>query len=513
MGSSESKMVVCAPIKPEPAIKNSRVTDLMDPRSPTALDRTPIQVAVSKTECLLAFTDPRSPSIEISRTPAREVMSATVGSFARRLGLLVHNESEGKVPEAPPKCFTDAVEEESFNVEEELASTVPLLSHQPSHTYDSLAEHANLLVTPLQSEGDMSPFVLLQNPQEDVELETETDLSLEEAEEARETPLHKRLSMSLITYHEGETSAQIFADVHCDGASSPRMSADVESLEDNVDHTYDLPTITVEPETPVEPSFAADSEASAAQETETRAQETEETETKAQETEETETRAQETEETETKAQETEETETKAHETEETETKAHETEETEETETKAQETEETETKAQETEETETKAQETDTRAQETEETDTKAPVAESSSSPPAPEPPSVTRSGIRCPSFDAKSPSQVVFKPQWLGKGFGATGIRARRVHSGKGGSSPLAVRVAVKNANSENKRLSGKLTQKGTEGRSPLQRLKGANSPREQRSQVKLKVSTPDKPRLGALGRGALAVSLDKENR
>ncbi|XP_034077556.1 cell division cycle-associated protein 3 isoform X2 [Gymnodraco acuticeps] len=472
MGSSESKMVVCAPIKPEPAIKNSRVTDLMDPRSPTALDRTPIQVAVSKTECPLAFTDPRSPSIEISRTPAREVMSAT-GSFARRLGLLLHDESEGKVPEAPPKCFNYAVEEESFKGEEELASTVPLLSHQPSHTYDSLAEHANLLVTPLQSEGDLSPFVLLQNPQEGVELETETDLSLEEAEEARETPLHKRLSMSLITYHEGETAAQIFADVHCDGASSPRMSVDVESLEDNVDHTYDLPTITVEPETPVEPSFAADSEASAAQETE-------ETEAKAQETEETEAKAQETEETETKAQETEETETKA-----------------------QETEETETKAQETEETETKA----------EETETKAPVEESSSSPPAPEPPSVTRSGIRCPSFDAKSPSQVVFKPQWLGKGFGATGIRARRVHSGKGGSSPLAVRVAVKNANSENKRLPGKLTQKGTEGRSPLQILKGANSPSEQRSQMKLKVSTPDKPRLGALDRGALAVSLDKENR
>ncbi|XP_010770080.1 cell division cycle-associated protein 3, partial [Notothenia coriiceps] len=319
MGSSESKVVVCAPIKPEPSIKNSRVTDLMDPRSPTALDRTPIQVAVSKTECPLAFTDPRSPSIEISRTPAREVMSATVGSFARRLGLLLLNESEGQVPEAPPKCFNAVEDEESFKGEEELASTVPLLSHQPSHTYDSLAKHANLLVTPLQSEGDQSPFVLLQTPQEDVELETETDLSLEEAEEARETPLHKRLSMSLITYHEGETSAQIFADVHCDGASSPRMSADVETLEDNVDHTYDLPTITVEPETPVEPSFAADSEASPAQETE-------ETETKAQETEETETKAQETEETETKAQETEEeTETKAQETEETETKAQETE--------------------------------------------------------------------------------------------------------------------------------------------------------------------------------------------
>ncbi|KAJ4923205.1 hypothetical protein JOQ06_022731 [Pogonophryne albipinna] len=548
MGSSESKMVVCAPIKPEPAIKNSRVTDLMDPRSPTALDRTPIQVAVSKTECPLAFTDPRSPSIEISRTPAREVMSATVGSFARRLGLLLHNESEGKVPEAPPKCFNYAVEEEeSFKGEEELASTVPLLSHQPSHTYNSLAEHANLLVTPLQSEGDLSPFVLLQNPQEGVELETETDLSLEEAEEARETPFHKRLSMSLITYHEGETSAQIFADVHCDGASSPRMSANVESLKDNVDYTYDLPTITVEPETPVEPSFAADSEASAAQETETRAQETEETETKAEETEtkaeetetkaeETETKAEETEETETKAEETEtraqetetraqETETRAQETEtraqETETRAQETEtraqETEETETKAEETEtkaeETETRAQETEETETKAQETEETETKAQETDTKAPVEESSSSSPAPEPPSVTRSGIRCPSFDAKSPSQVVFKPQWLGKGFGATGIRARRIHSGKGGSSPLAVRVAVKNANSENKRLSGKLMQKGTEGRSPLQMLKGANSPREQRSQMKLKVSTPDKPRLGALDRGALAVSLDKENR
>ncbi|KAL3059662.1 hypothetical protein OYC64_014296 [Pagothenia borchgrevinki] len=503
MGSSESKMVVCAPIKPEPAIKNSRVSDLMDPRSPTALDRTPIQVAVSKTECPLAFTDPRSPSIDISRTPAREVLSSTVGSFARRLGLLLHTESEGKVPEAPPKCFNDAVEEEeeSFKGEEELSSTVPLLSHQPSHTYDSLAEHANLLVTPLQSKCDLSPFVLLQNPQEvDVELETETDLSLEEAEEARETPLHKRLSMSLITYHEGETSAQIFADVHCDGASSPRMSADVETLEDHVDHTYDLPTITVEPETPVEPSFAADSEASPAEETETKAQETEETETRAQETEEADIKAQDTEETETKAQETEETETRAQDTEETETKAQETEETE---TKA---EETETKAQETEETETKAQDT-------EEADIKAPVEESSSSSPAPEPPTVSRSGIRCPSFDAKSPSQVVFKPQWLGKGFGATGIRARRVHSGKGGSSPLAVRVAVKNANSENKRLSGKLKQTGTEGRSPLQRLKGTNSPREQQSQMKLKVSTPDKPRLGAMDRRALAVSLDKENR
>ncbi|KAK5861801.1 hypothetical protein PBY51_017247 [Eleginops maclovinus] len=431
MGSGESKMVVCAPIKPEPVIKNSRVSDLMDPRSPsTAVDRTPIQVAVSKTECPLAFTDPRSPTINISRTPVREVMRATVGSFARRLGLLLHNESEGKVPEVPPKCFTDAVEEEeSFKGEEELASTVPLLSPQPSDTYGSLAEHANLLATPveppLQSVGDRSPFVLLQNPQVEVELETETDLSLEEAEEARETPLHKRLSMSLITYREGETSSQIFAEVHCEGVSSPASSVEVEALDGSVERTDALPTITVEPETPVERSFPADSEVF-------------------------------------------------------------------------------------------------QANVSEEAETKAPVEESSSSqPPAPEPPTVPSptpptvptSGIRCPSFDSKSPSQVVFKPQWLGKGFGETGIRARRVQSGKGGSSPLAVRVTMKNVNNENKRLSGKLKKKGTEGRSPLQVLKGTNSPREQRTQTKLKVSTPDKPRLGQMDRRALAVSLDKENR
>lgn len=34
-------------------------------------------VAESKTECPLAFTDPRSPSAGISRTPIREVMRGT----------------------------------------------------------------------------------------------------------------------------------------------------------------------------------------------------------------------------------------------------------------------------------------------------------------------------------------------------------------------------------------------------------------------------------------------------
>ncbi|XP_037640686.1 cell division cycle-associated protein 3 [Sebastes umbrosus] len=437
MGSSESKMVVSVPIKPEPAIKNSRVGDLMDPRSPsTGLDRTPIQVGAlaSKTECPLAFTDPRSPTIGISRTPVRDVMRAKVGSFARRLGILLHSEAEAKVPEAPQKCFSDAVEEEEDEVfkGEELASTEPLLSPQPSHTYASLAEHANLLATPvqppLQSEGDSSPFVLLEKPQVEVELETQADISLEEAEEARESPLHKRLSMSLITCHEGATSSQVFDEVQCDSTSSPASSAEVEPLGAGVDHAYALPFITVEPATPVEPSLPTDSPAQVSP--------------------------------------------------------------------------------------AQSEEAEPSSEETKE------LVEDPSLPPAPEPPTVPSpeqpklsTGIRCPTFDSKSPSQVVFKPQWLGKGFGTTKPRARGVQGGKGGASPLAVRVAVKKVADENKRRSGKLKQKGTEGRSPLQILRATNSPREQRTQMKLKVSTPDKQRQVQMDRRVLAVSLDKENR
>ncbi|XP_075965232.1 cell division cycle-associated protein 3 [Anarhichas minor] len=417
MGSSESKMVT-APIKPEPEIKNCRVTDLIDPRSPsTAVDRTPIQVdgLVPKTKCPLAFTDPRSPTVGVSRTPAREVMRATVGCFARRLGMLLLNETEGKVPEAPQKCFRDAVEES-----EELASTEPLLAPQPS--LDTPVQ------PPIKNVGDSRPFVLCEKPQFEVELETETDISLEEAEEARESPLHKRLSMSLITCHEGATSSQIFAEVHRDSISAP--SAEVEPLGDGVDHSHALPSVTIEPGTPVEPSLPTDSDGSPAQVSPAQSEKAEPSSE----------------------------------------------------------------------------------------ETKEPLEESS----APEPPTVPSpeqpqpqlsTGIRCPTFDPKSPSQVVFKPQWLGKGFGTTGLRARGVQGGKGGSSPLAVRMAVRKVTNENKRRSGKLKQKGTEGRSPLQILKGTNSPRGQRPQTKLTVSTPDKQRLGQIDRRVLAVSLDKENR
>ncbi|XP_062255984.1 cell division cycle-associated protein 3 [Platichthys flesus] len=445
MGSSESKMLVPAPVKPEPAIKNLHLGDLADPRSPSVgVDRTPIQVggtvtgpsAAGKGECAMAFTDPRSPSVGINRTPVRDVMRAKVGSFARRLGLLLHNEADGRVSETPQKRFSK-VEEEIFKPEE-LASTQPLVIPQSSEILSSLAEHADLLATPvprpLQGATDSSPFVVLNEPQVEVELETEA--TLEEAEEARETPLHKRLSMSLITYHEGATSSQIFADVHQDCAS-PLPSVEVEPLSDGADHTYALPSSPVEPESGVEPSPTTAKADSPVQ---------------------------------------------------------------------------------------------TSPEQPEEADKPSPLEEtaevveacslppaSASSEPTPVTPSPEQqqqvcSGIRCPTFDPKSPSQVVFKPQWLGKGFGASGLRVRAVKAGKRGSSPLAVRVAVKNATKENKGLTGKLKQKGTEGRSPLQILKESNSPRD-RSQMKLKASTPDKQRHGPMDRRVLAVALDKENR
>ncbi|XP_076594075.1 cell division cycle-associated protein 3 [Chaetodon auriga] len=440
MGSSESKMVVSAPLKPEPAIKNSRVTDLMDPRSPsTGIDRTPIQVgrlvskavAEVKGECPLAFTDPRSPTVGIARTPVREVMRATVGSFARRLGMLFHNETEGKAPQVPQKHLSDAVEEEIVR-DEELASTEPLLTPQPVCSFGSFAERTNPLTTPpLISMGGSSPFVLLEQPQVEVEVETEADISLEEAEEAKESPLHKRLSMSLITCHEGATSSQIYAEVHCDSTSSPVPSVETEPSMDGVDHCYALPSITVETESPVEPVPPTDSGDSPAQ---------------------------------------------------------------------------------LEEPELLPSSEETKEHVKESSPAPAPSAPATN--PSPEQPQLC-TGIRCPTFDPKSPSQVVFKPQWLGKGFGATGLRARGVQGqgGKGGSSPLAVHVAIKNVTNENKGQSGKRKQKGTEGRSPLQILKETNSPRDQRPQMKLKVSTPDKQRFGQTNSKVLAVSLDKENR
>lgn len=60
-----------------------------------------------------------------------------------------------------------------------------------------------------------------------------------------------------------------------------------------------------------------------------------------------------------------------------------------------------------------------------------------------------QSGIRCLKFDTRSPSQAIFKPQWLGVGFGTAGVRARGVQ-GRGKtsvSSPLSTKNTATNEN------------------------------------------------------------------
>ncbi|XP_051575655.1 cell division cycle-associated protein 3-like isoform X2 [Myxocyprinus asiaticus] len=124
--------------------------------------------------------------------------------------------------------------------------------------------------------------------------------------------------------------------------------------------------------------------------------------------------------------------------------------------------------------------------------------------------------ICCPKFDTRSPSQAVFKPQWLGVGFGTSGVRARG-EQGRGKttvSSPLSKKTATNENN--NIVVHSKQRQREKvligEGRSPLQILKEANSPRERNSQMKFKVSTPEKQRFNQMDRRALILSLNKEN-
>lgn len=309
-------------------------------------------------------------------------------SFARRLGLLFHTEAEVKDLASNLRRCNVEMEEDCIK-DDELASTEPLITPHPSQNIGSFFQHANHQATPvlppLHHVGESSPFVLVQAPQ--VEIETEADISLEEAEEARESPLHKRLSMSLITCHEGATSTQIFAEVHHDSSSSPAPGVEVEPLGDGID-------ICPEPEcpnAPVEPPITSTADVSVVPASPEKPDDAGQTPCSV------------------------------------------------------ETDEL-VVAQDCLLPEPKASELPT---------AQSPV-------PSQEQPLVC-TGIRCPNFNSKSPSQVVFKPQWLVKGFGAPGLRARGVQGrvGKGGSSPLAVQVAVKNAVNENKALSAKLKQKG----------------------------------------------------
>lgn len=308
------------------------------------------------------------------------VPTATVGSFARRLGMLFHSETEGRVPETPQKRFSDAIEEVAKG--DELPVTQPLLCPQPCYTFGSTA-----VMPRVQSAGDVSPFLLLEEPQLEVELQTEADISLEEAEEAKESPLHNRLSMSLITCHEGAPSSLVFADVHCDGSSFQEPSMEAELQGEGVDHSYALPFVTDETKTAAESSQPTDTDVPPAQVSHVVSEEAKEIESSE-----------------------------------------------------------------------KSKDLDK--------EMSLPSVPALLEPTAvlsPEQPQLSTK-IPCLTLDPKSPSQVVFKPQWLGKGFGTNGLRAKSVqgHRGKGGSSPLAVRVAVKNVSNENRGQAGKRKQKGS---------------------------------------------------
>lgn len=439
MGSSESKLAaVTSETKPELPFKPARVNQLMDPRSPSVgIDRTPIQVsdpgkssAEVKRVSPVAVMDPRSPSVGISRTPVREVMRATVGTFARRLGMLFHSDPENKVQQ---KSFNAELEDDSKV--EEMASTEPLLTPQPSDIPSSLDTHATMLDTPLPPppQNDASPFVFLEDPQLEVELETEPDISYEEAEEARETPLHKRLSLSLIACHEGAASTQVYEDVNnCSSQTMESGDANSEVLTKE-DHSYTIPPITIQ--TPVEPSIPDNVDNAPISKTSTQSDEV-----------------------------------------------------------------ATSLSDKTKEVEAVKMPT-------------VPLSSTLSNKAQKDAPSPRPQHIRCPTFDPKSPSQVVFKPQWLGKGFGGAGQRVK-AHSNavKGGSSPLALQVAVKKVTNENKGLTGKAKSKGSEGRSPLQILKDTNSPRSQHAQMKM-ASTPEKRRSAPSERRVLAIAVDKENR
>lgn len=75
------------------------------------------------------------------------------------------------------------------------------------------------------------------------------------------------------------------------------------------------------------------------------------------------------------------------------------------------------------------------------------VASSKSSPVTSTQVETIQSGIQCLKFDTRSPSQAIFKPQWLGVGFGTAGVRARGVQGRGKTSSPLSSKNTATNEN------------------------------------------------------------------
>ncbi|XP_062395452.1 cell division cycle-associated protein 3 [Sardina pilchardus] len=490
MGSSESKVAttVSTP-KPDPIqrIKNQRVAELVDPRSPSGgIDRTPIQMAsaVSKTGLeepsgsSLTY-DPRSPTHGISRTPMKDSMTVTVSSFARRLGMLFLNESSIDEAAAPLPHVT-FTKHPDLPVEE-LGSTEPLLTRYA--TLDSSccdSATTSDAHTPSQGYGSLvsSPFVLIGEV-----VEVQADLSLEEAEDAlmadSSSPLKKELSLSLLTCHDGMNSSQICVEE--DRSLTPPHTE--RSEQGKEDHAYALPVVSVEPVPFISLPPVAEPEVCGAPMIDSPKVEV--------------------------------TEESTPEPEVCEAPVVDSPKVEVTEESTPEPEVCEApvvdspKVEVTEEPEPVPQRPSTPKA------TSAPAVPAAMAMLQPQAPAApAQAGIRCPTFDTKSPSQVVFKPQWLGVGFGATGVKPRGLQGrGKSSSSPLASR---KPADNENQGLNVKPKQRGkvlvSEGRSPLQIRRETNSPRENSSQMKLKISTPDRQKLGQLDRRALVQSMNKEN-
>ncbi|XP_062321719.1 cell division cycle-associated protein 3 isoform X1 [Osmerus eperlanus] len=562
MGSSESKIAVepkeASTPKPDPTqiqrLRNDRVNRLLDPRSPsTNIDRTPIQIggAVIRTSiedrvCTLATSDPRSPSVGVTRTP----MKGTVGSLARRLGMLFLGETLPSKPSALSNLKVEVLGDG------EQGSSEALLTSQATKPDDS----SSPVLPSLQSVCSDTPLV--QSDLADVEVEA--DFTYEEAEEARESPLHKRLSMSLITCHEGAVPAQVFADVHHTYPPSPLSYADTKPHTDGPEHSYALPSITFElmsHVTPSQPTVVAVANVTQwpeelveaepvevapveAEPVEVAPVEAEPVEVVLVEAEPVELAPVEVEPVRVVLVEAEPVEVAPVEVEPVEVVLVEAEPVEVAPVEAEsvevapvevepvrvvlvEAEPVEVAPVEVEPVEVVLVEAETvelapvEVEPVEVTSAEAePIEVAQASSPSPGLTLQPQTGFRCPVFDAKSPSQVVFKPQWLGKGFGTTGVRARgRGGKGTSSSSPLSVRLATKKAANEN-RASSKQKQRGkalAEGRSPLQILKATNSPRDHHSQTKLKVSTPDRQRLGHPDRRvlttAMTTALDKENR
>ncbi|XP_036394102.1 cell division cycle-associated protein 3 [Megalops cyprinoides] len=446
MGISESKFAVATP-RPERSgqIRNERICRLVDPRSPSAgIDRTPIQVGEFATrgavrvesEGPVSAIDPRSPTPGVSRTPMKDVMRATVSSFARRLGLAFLNEEGDSNDPLPPLTFSKL---QNLNLDEdgEMDSAEPLLPPNPplfaAVSPDVCTPGASVCDSPSLSTQDSGFSAEEEEEQGQVDVEAKQFLDVGDMTADGESTLNKELSLSLLTCHDGVASSQMLSD---DGSRPPSPLPDIDPLKD-VDSEACL-SPTPDPDQPLTLDAATTPSLVSSDITEPPSNKSE-----------------------TPVQ-----------------------------------------------PETSIEESPKPT-----TDYPSPTHIQSQSGSEP-------IRVKHFTFNTQSPSQVVFKPQWLGVGFGVTGVRARGVQGkAKGGSSPLSVRGGGKNAGNENRGQVARQKQRErcgkalvNEVRSPLQILKETNSPRDHASQLKLKIATPERQRLEQTDRRALSLCLDKEN-